>query len=174
MKRMSFYAKRNRSGNLLHIETDGCIVNIRVGLHDAAGRQVTSVMVDPDNYAEDGGKWVQDDSRVVQLRAGEQALIAEDGAPVTITLSAAEQELLISQEYQDSRAWANLSAKVKAVQGGRPDEWRDYRAEPEDECEYCHLPVDEQDNGFWEDPDYPVSSSEARYCDSAPDHLHHA
>ena len=74
MKRISFYAKGNRSGNLLHIETDGCTVNIRVGLHDADGRQVTSVRVSPDNYAERGGRWVVDGSRVVQLLDGETAL----------------------------------------------------------------------------------------------------
>ena len=74
MKRISFYAKGNRSGNLLHIETDGCIVNIQVGLHDTDGRQVTSVRVSPDSYAEPGGRWVVDGSRVVQLRDGETRL----------------------------------------------------------------------------------------------------
>lgn len=33
---------------LLHIETDFGIVNIRVGLHDAAGNEVTSVEIIPD------------------------------------------------------------------------------------------------------------------------------
>ena len=74
MKRITFYAGQNRSGNLLHIETDGCIVNIRVGLTDADGRQVTSVRVSPDNYAERGGRWVQDGSRIVQLLDGETRL----------------------------------------------------------------------------------------------------
>jgi hypothetical protein len=74
MKRISFYANGNRSGNLLHIETDGCIVNIRVGLRDVDGRQVTSVQVLPDDYAERGGRWVQDGSRVVQLLDGEKKL----------------------------------------------------------------------------------------------------
>jgi hypothetical protein len=74
MTRISFYARGNRSGNLLHIETDGCIVNIQVGLHDTDGRQVTSVRVSPDNYAERGGRWVQDGSRVVQLLDGETRL----------------------------------------------------------------------------------------------------
>lgn len=74
MKRETFYADRNRSGNLLHIETDGCIVNIQVGLRDADGRRVTSVRVSPDNYAEPGGKWVVDGSRVVQLLPGETRL----------------------------------------------------------------------------------------------------
>ena len=48
MKRIQFYADTNRSGNLLHIETDLGIVNIRVGLHDADGKPVTSVEIIPD------------------------------------------------------------------------------------------------------------------------------
>jgi hypothetical protein len=74
MKRISFHASTNRSGNLLHIETDGCIVNIHVGLHDADGRKVTSVRILPDDYAERGGRWVQDGSRIVQLLDGETRL----------------------------------------------------------------------------------------------------
>lgn len=57
MKRESFYAKGNRSDNLLHIETDGCIVNIRVGLTDDLGRQMTRVDVLPDDMTR-GGRWV--------------------------------------------------------------------------------------------------------------------
>ena len=49
MKRISFY-NTNRSGNMLHIETEGCIVNIRVGLHDTEGREVTSVSIKRDEY----------------------------------------------------------------------------------------------------------------------------
>lgn len=74
-------AKRNRSGNLLHIETDGCIVNIQVGLHDVDGRQVTSVRILPDNYAERGGRWVQDGSRIVQLLDGETRLPVHVSGP---------------------------------------------------------------------------------------------
>jgi hypothetical protein len=78
MKRISYYAKRNRTGNLLHIETDGCIVNIQVGLHDVDGRQVTSVRISPDDKSrggdENGRIWVQDGSRIVQLLPGETRL----------------------------------------------------------------------------------------------------
>jgi hypothetical protein len=81
MKSMGFYADRNRSGNLLHIETDGCIVNIRVGLRDVDGRQVTSVHISPDNYDESGGKWVLDGSRVVQLLDGETKLPVHASGP---------------------------------------------------------------------------------------------
>lgn len=34
---------------LLHIETEGAIVNIRVGLQDSDGREVTSVEILPDS-----------------------------------------------------------------------------------------------------------------------------
>jgi len=33
---------------LLHIETEGCIVNIRLGLHNIQGEEVTSVEILPD------------------------------------------------------------------------------------------------------------------------------
>lgn len=70
MKSMTFHAAGNRSGNLLHIETDGGIVNIRVGLTDAHGRAVTSVEIIRDNYAEEGGVWDLDghtNNRLIQL-----------------------------------------------------------------------------------------------------------
>lgn len=50
MKRISFY-NTNRSDNLLHIETELCIVNIRVNLHNIHGDEVTSIEILPDNYA---------------------------------------------------------------------------------------------------------------------------
>lgn len=65
MRRLSFYAKGNRSGNLLHIEVDGAIVNIRVGLTDADGNQVTRVDIIPDDERrspdEDGRYWHTED-----------------------------------------------------------------------------------------------------------------
>jgi hypothetical protein len=48
LKTESFFAKTNRSGNLLHIETDGCVVNIHVGLTDNDGNALTRVDVLPD------------------------------------------------------------------------------------------------------------------------------
>lgn len=47
MRRISFY-KNNKSDDLLHIETEGCIVNIRVNLHNTAGKEVTSISIKPD------------------------------------------------------------------------------------------------------------------------------
>lgn len=57
MKRVEFY-KTNRSGSLLHIETEGCVVNIRVNLHNTAGKEVTSVEIIPDGKDQNGGNWV--------------------------------------------------------------------------------------------------------------------
>ncbi len=53
--------------NLLHIETDGCIVNIRVGLSDSEGRRVTSVEIIPEDESRspdaDGRFWELDGAR---------------------------------------------------------------------------------------------------------------
>ena len=43
---------------LLHIETDGAVVNIRVGLTNMAGKRVTSIEILADNDMDD--KWVLD------------------------------------------------------------------------------------------------------------------
>jgi len=40
---------------LLHIETEGCIVNIQVGLSDRDGNPVTIVSIIPDEYI--GESW---------------------------------------------------------------------------------------------------------------------
>ena len=61
MKRISFF-KGNRSDNLLHIETEGCIVNIRVGLQEhGTYRDVTSIEILPDNGIR-GEEWDIDGS----------------------------------------------------------------------------------------------------------------
>lgn len=39
---------------MLHIETEGCIVNIQVGLTDNEGRAVTSVTILPDDESRGG------------------------------------------------------------------------------------------------------------------------
>jgi len=56
-RRETFYADRNRSGNIMNIETDGCVVSITVGLHDERGRQVTRVDVVPDGDRFAGAVW---------------------------------------------------------------------------------------------------------------------
>ncbi len=80
MKRLSFHAKGNRSGNLLHVETDGCVVNIHVGLTDEQGRAVTRVDVLADNEGRggdgEGRFWHVDGPRVVR-----QDEDAEDNEP---------------------------------------------------------------------------------------------
>jgi hypothetical protein len=52
MKRIT-HSGRARD-KLLHIETDGCIVNIRVGLNDVNGNRVTSVEIIPDDERRGG------------------------------------------------------------------------------------------------------------------------
>jgi hypothetical protein len=60
MKSVTF-SKRNRSGDVLHIEVPGAVVNIRIGLTDALGRQLTRVSISPDDEQrspdEDGYFW---------------------------------------------------------------------------------------------------------------------
>lgn len=77
MKRVSFYAKTNRSDNLLHIETDGGIINIRVGLTDEQGRQVTTISISPDDETRggdgSGGYWHRDGDRLIRQGRGARA-----------------------------------------------------------------------------------------------------
>lgn len=91
---MTFHAATNRSDNQLHIETDGCVVNLRVGLTDIEGRPITRVDVLPDSEYR-GGDGVGnfwdvipgDDpgvSRVVRYRDSER--FADGKAPVTPVL----------------------------------------------------------------------------------------
>lgn len=40
-----------KGGKGLHIEAEGCIVNITEGLTDRKGRSVTSIQIIPDRYA---------------------------------------------------------------------------------------------------------------------------
>ena len=56
MKTITFYSNEHVS-RLLHIETEGCVVNIRVDLRDSEARRVTSVEILPntsDGYWLDG------------------------------------------------------------------------------------------------------------------------
>ena len=83
-----------RGVKTLHIETDGCLINIRVGLTDAEGRRVTRVDVSPDDESRggdgSGDLWHAVDGpiggRIVrQPRLGEPGnpayFMADDNAP---------------------------------------------------------------------------------------------
>lgn len=64
-------AKKLHSGNLLHIEAEGCIVNIHEGLHDSHGRAVTYVEIIPDDHYMGERIWRlrgSRHSRVIQLK----------------------------------------------------------------------------------------------------------
>lgn len=57
---------------LKHIEVEGCIVNIREGLHDRKGRKVTSIEILPDDHYIGERIWKQvpayHNIRVIQLK----------------------------------------------------------------------------------------------------------
>ena len=56
---------------LKHIEVEGCIVNIREGLHDRWGRKVTSIEILPDDHSAGEPKWKligSVNNRVVELK----------------------------------------------------------------------------------------------------------
>lgn len=56
-----FTSKRNSEKNLLHVETEGCLVNIRVGLTDDNGREVTNISIRPDRFAGERAWYVVDE-----------------------------------------------------------------------------------------------------------------
>ncbi len=47
MRTISFY-KNNRSHNLLHIESEGALINLRVNLENYLGQEVTNIQVHVD------------------------------------------------------------------------------------------------------------------------------
>jgi len=72
----------NARDNLLHIETEGGIVNIRTGLTDVNGRQVTSVEIVPDEFV--GEEWTIDGPRNVRLVEGKHPEFEAQGRFVDI------------------------------------------------------------------------------------------
>jgi hypothetical protein len=63
---------------LLHIETEGCVVNVTIGLHDMAGRRFTSVEVVSEEPDADGAVWtVQGAGTVIVRREGRQVLAGD-------------------------------------------------------------------------------------------------
>lgn len=78
---------RNAKDPLLHIEADGCLVNIRVGLTDVEGHHVTRVDISPDDASRGGDGtghyWYQDGARIIRLEPGEEAPLLDE--PVAVT-----------------------------------------------------------------------------------------
>lgn len=57
MKTVRWYPSKRHTGDnaeVLHIEAEGCVVNIHVGLIDRHGRRVTRVDVNPDDEQRGG------------------------------------------------------------------------------------------------------------------------
>ena len=65
-------ASKIRGGNGLHIEAEGCIVNIIEGIHDIKGRAVTAIEILPDNHYAGERIWITQPKysniRVIQLK----------------------------------------------------------------------------------------------------------
>lgn len=80
MKRINHF--RTAHDKLLHILTEGAIINITVGLTDSKGRAVTSVEIIPDNG------WIVDGSRIIQERMAGTALAQADDAIAAIRAAA--------------------------------------------------------------------------------------
>jgi hypothetical protein len=55
MKTIVFHDSKRNKHDTLHIETDGCIVNILIGLTKDDGRKCTVIEVLPDQYK--GEEW---------------------------------------------------------------------------------------------------------------------
>ncbi|HEY1972692.1 MAG TPA: hypothetical protein VGH89_32420 [Pseudonocardia sp.] len=65
---------------LLHIETEGCVVNVTIGLHDLSGGRFTSVEVIPSEPDDEGAVWaLSGPSTVVVRRLGAQRLAGDAG-----------------------------------------------------------------------------------------------
>lgn len=86
MKRIA-HGARSRD-RVLHIEADGVLINIEIGLADVEGHRVTAISVSPDDASRggdgEGRLWVVADAneygmRLVRLHEGETELPALDG-----------------------------------------------------------------------------------------------
>jgi hypothetical protein len=53
--------------NGYHLEMEGCIVNVRQGLHDNEGRKVTQIEIIPDDRYAGEKKWIVDSYRNIRV-----------------------------------------------------------------------------------------------------------
>jgi hypothetical protein len=84
IKTATFYSNKRSGPKTFHIEVDGAIVNITIGLTTRGGRAVTRVDVIPDDEHRggdgNGRLWKQlpgDDPRIVRLHEDERELPAD-------------------------------------------------------------------------------------------------
>jgi hypothetical protein len=66
---------------LLHIEAEGCVVHITVGLHDMSGELYTSVEVTPAQPADDGAIWAAEGPTAMLVRRRGQQVLPGDTEP---------------------------------------------------------------------------------------------
>jgi hypothetical protein len=63
---------------LLHVEADGCVIHITVGLHDTSGERYTSVEVTPAHPDGNGDIWVAEGATSMLVRCrGPQVLVGD-------------------------------------------------------------------------------------------------
>jgi hypothetical protein len=77
---------------LLHIEADGCVVNVTIDLHDLSGRRFTSVEVVPAEPDDDGAVWSLSGPATIAVRRDGPQILAGDTAPGTPHETAPETE----------------------------------------------------------------------------------
>jgi 2-polyprenyl-6-methoxyphenol hydroxylase-like FAD-dependent oxidoreductase len=65
---------------LLHIEADGCVVNVTIDLHDLSGRRFTSVEVVPAEPDDDGAVWSLTGPATIVVRRDGRQVLAGDAA----------------------------------------------------------------------------------------------
>ncbi len=104
----------NARDNLLHIEADGVLVNIRVGLEDIEGHRVTAISISPDDDQRggdaEGRKWYRDGDRIIRLHVGESPPKAKPGA-----LSDREALDQIATLLGDAEDWTPATEFLDAV-----------------------------------------------------------
>jgi len=66
---------------LLHVEADGCVVHITVGLHDTTGRRYTSVEVTPALPDDEGLVWQVEGSTAMLVRCRGPQVLRGDARP---------------------------------------------------------------------------------------------
>lgn len=103
MKRV-VHSARSRD-RMLHVETEGGIVNITVGLTDREGRPVTSVEVIPDSYV--GESWHRDgygNTRLIRQHPDDKP-IPEPTLTAAVLTEAQQEVVEFFQAYNVPAQW---------------------------------------------------------------------
>jgi hypothetical protein len=102
----------------LHVEAEGVLVNIQVGLSDDEGRRVTRVDISPDD-ATRGGRWYQDGARIVELLPGENPPTTRDLHDLLVAARRTRDEIeheISQDEDGDDGVLQDNHASIKTVE----------------------------------------------------------